>query len=235
MSLFNAIQNSSQPFVHKRLGRAIVGFATGGPVGAAAGFATGGGGGARPVLGGCPLPPGDLQFQIRRWQSGASRSPALRAELEACGVNLRGLVSSDRCPPLMRPHPVTGECTFFIGDRPGRDTRPLETGPGVPVGNAVMGRYGAALEPGSMIVDRAVCLRGMHLADDGLCYNKGAITNKQRAWPRGRKPLLTGGEMRAISVASTAAKRLTRTAVRLQEIGLIKKPVTRKPPKKKAC
>jgi len=38
--------------------------------------------------------------------------------------------------------------------------------------------------------------------------------------------------MRAISVASRAAGKLTRTAVRLQEIGLIKKPIVRKKLKK---
>jgi len=97
----------------------------------------------------------------------------------------------------------------------------------------VMGRYGAALQPGSKIIDRAVCLRGMVVADDGLCYNRSQIKNSERMWPRGRRPLLTGGDMRAISIASRAADRLTRTAVRLQDIGLIKKPVARKRPKKK--
>jgi len=139
---------------------------------------------------------------------------------------------SDRCIWPTRPDPVTGECKVFVGDRPGRDTRPLETGPGVAVGEAVMGRYGAALEPGSRIIDRAICLRGMQLGNDGLCYNRGQIKNSERMWPRGRRPLLTGGEMRAISIASRAAGRLTRTAVRLHEIGLIKKPVARKPRKK---
>jgi len=92
-----------------------------------------------------------------------------------------------------------------------------------PVGDAVMGRYGAALEPGIMVIDRSVCLRGMQLGDDGLCYNKGQITNKQRMWPRGRKPLLTGGEMRAIGIASRAGKRVDATAKRLRELGMMKK------------
>ena len=83
------------------------------------------------------------------------------------------------------------------------------------VGEATMGRYGAALIPGSQIVDRATCLRGMQLGNDGLCYNKGQITNKQRMWPAGRKPLLTGGEMNAIRIASRATGRVARTAARL--------------------
>ena len=83
------------------------------------------------------------------------------------------------------------------------------------VGEATMGRYGAALIPGSQIVDRAVCLRGMQLGNDGLCYNKGQITNSQRMWPAGRKPLLTGGEMNAIRIADRARTRVARTAARL--------------------
>jgi len=96
------------------------------------------------------------------------------------------------------------------------------------VGVAVMGRYGAGVQPGSMIVDRAICGRGMQLGNDGVCYNKGQISNKQRQWPKGRKPLLTGGEMNAIRIAATAGRRLTAATKRLQTIGLMKKPLTRR-------
>ncbi len=85
-----------------------------------------------------------------------------------------------------------------------------------------MGRYGAALEPGVMMIERSVCLRGMTLGDDGLCYNKGAITNKQRQWPRGRRPLLTGGDMRAIGIAARAGSKLDRTTKRLRSLGMMK-------------
>jgi len=98
------------------------------------------------------------------------------------------------------------------------------------VGEAVMGRYGAALQPGSKIIDRAICLRGMQLGDDGLCYNKGNITNKQRMWPAGRKPLLSGGDMRAIGVAARAGRRLEGATKRLQRLGMMKKPARRAPP-----
>ncbi len=90
-----------------------------------------------------------------------------------------------------------------------------------------MGRYGAGMVPGSMIIDRAVCLPGMQLGNDGICYNKGQITNKQRQWPKGRKPLLTGGELNAIRIAATAGRRLTAATKRLQTIGLMKKPTRR--------
>ena len=95
-------------------------------------------------------------------------------------------------------------------------------------GQAVMGRYGAGMVAGSRIVDRAVCLRGMQLGNDGLCYDKRNITNKQRMWPAGRKPLLTGGQMNAISIAARAAKRLEVTTKRLQRMGMMKKPATRR-------
>ncbi len=87
-----------------------------------------------------------------------------------------------------------------------------------------MGRYGAALVPGSRIIDRAECIRGMVVGDDGLCYNKSQIKNSERMWPKGRRPLLTGGDMAAISKAARAAGRLERTTKRLQKIGLMKKP-----------
>lgn len=98
------------------------------------------------------------------------------------------------------------------------------------MGEAIAGKYGAAFVPGSQIVDRAVCMRGQTLGDDGLCYNRGQITNKQRMWPAGRKPLLTGGEMRAISTAARAARRLEGTTKRLQRLGMMKKPAARRLP-----
>jgi len=116
--------------------------------------------------------------------------------------------------------PETGDC--ILGERKGRDL------PGDrPIGEAVMGQYGAGLVPGSMPVDRAVCLRGMQLGNDGVCYNKGQISNKQRMWPAGRKPLLTGGDMRAISIASRAGKRMDVATARLQKMGMMKKPASR--------
>jgi len=96
------------------------------------------------------------------------------------------------------------------------------------VGEAVMGRYGAGIAPGNRVINRAVCLRGMQLGNDGVCYNKSQITNKERMWPAGRKPLLTGGDMRCISTAARAAGRLERTTKRLQKIGIMKKAAPRR-------
>jgi len=103
-----------------------------------------------------------------------------------------------------------------IGDVPGTVT--------TPIGDPVMGRYGAGEIPGSMIIDRAVCRSGMQLGDDGVCYNKAQISNKQRMWPAGRKPLLSGGDMRAIGIAARAGRRLEGATKRLQRLGMMKKP-----------
>jgi len=137
------------------------------------------------------------------------------------------------CRPPARINPRTGICETPVEGVKGRVQRALPGGRSGfevatgPVGEAVMGRFGAGLVPGSMMIDRAVCLRGMTLGVDGLCYNKGQITNKQRMWPRGRRPLLTGGDMRAIGVASRAAGKLERTTKRLQRMGMMKKPASR--------
>lgn len=123
-------------------------------------------------------------------------------------------------------------CDFpNVRDSQGRCRAPTSGefgGPQFDPGVAVMGQYGAGQEPGSMIIDRAVCRRGMQLANDGLCYNKSQISNKQRMWPAGRKPLLTGGDMRAISTAARAGKRLEGATKRLQRMGMMKKPTTRR-------
>ena len=125
----------------------------------------------------------------------------------------------------------SGPCDFpMVLDDQGRCRTPTSGefgGEQFGVGAAVMGRYGAALEPGSQIVDRAICLKGMQLGDDGLCYNKSQITNKQRMWPAGRKPLLSGGDMRAISIAARAGRRMELATKRLQRLGMMKKPARR--------
>ena len=119
-------------------------------------------------------------------------------------------------PPLIR-NPETGNCIAPTSPRGAELFR----------GEPTLGQYGAALIPGSQIVDRAVCPRGTQLGNDGLCYNKSAITNKQRMWPAGRKPLLSGGDMRAISVAARAGRRMELATKRLQRLGMMRKPTRR--------
>jgi len=120
-------------------------------------------------------------------------------------------------PPIRGFGPKTGDCPEpLILSPQGNCIAPTSPrGAELFFGEATMGRYGAALIPGSQIIDRATCPRGAQLGNDGLCYNKGQITNKQRMWPAGAKPLLTGGQMNAIRIADRARTRVARTAVRL--------------------
>lgn len=94
--------------------------------------------------------------------------------------------------------------------------------PGSPaggMGEPVMGQFGAALEPFFFTINQRRCLPGMILGKDKLCYNRGAISNKERLWPKGAAPLLTGGEMSAIRKAATAAGKFQRAGKRLETVG----------------
>lgn len=197
--------------VHKRLIGAIGGFLTGGPAGAIGGFLRTPSGQIKTINGRCP--PG---FSARSDNSGICD----RTDPKASALSSKFHGDTGCIIPGQRRDPRTGECAFFLGEQTGRDPSG--------VGEAVMGQYGAGLMPGNMVIDRAVCLRGMQLGNDGLCYNKGQITNRQRMWPAGRRPLLTGGDMRAISTAARAGKRLEGATKRLQKLGLMRKPAPRR-------
>ena len=238
MSYLETSDHFALNFVHKRLLGAAKSFVTSGfnPLAAAGGFLQ------------RPSPAVTVAQQVRRpaprtltarpsassaagkemGRSAKFGPEAVPATRKITGTTVAQSLSfgGDCVIPGQRIDPVTGKCDFFLGTQKGRD--PVNGFDGG-MGEAVMGRYGAAVVPGSRMIDRAVCARGMQLADDGLCYNKGNISNKQRMWPAGRKPLLTGGEMRAITVAATAGRRLERASKRLQKIGLMKKP----PPRRK--
>jgi len=99
---------------------------------------------------------------------------------------------------------------------------------GAPGGRAEAGRFGGGFTPDLRTMNVRSCGRGFVLASDGLCYHKRSLPNRDRAWPRGRRPLLTGGEMRAISKAAAAAGKLQRTTKRLQKIGMLPKPSSRR-------
>lgn len=135
-------------------------------------------------------------------------------------LQFKGAAPGDGCFPGFRRPPGGGRCTLFLGDRPGPDGD-------LALGEPVMGQYGAGVVPGNRIVDRAVCGRGMQLGNDGVCYNKSQISNKQRMWPAERRPLLTGGDLNAIAIATRSAKRLESATKRLQKMGMMKKPTRR--------
>lgn len=87
-------------------------------------------------------------------------------------------------------------------------------------GQAVMGRFGPAAVAEDEIRSVAVCPTGMVLGKDGLCYDH--LPNRDRLYPRGRRPLLTGGDMRAISRARRAGNRLATAKSDLIAIGMLK-------------
>lgn len=93
--------------------------------------------------------------------------------------------------------------------------------PPVPGRPGLVGQMGA-WEPQVMTQTTRRCGPGAVLGMDGLCYDRRAISNRQRMWPKGRKPLLTGGEMAAISKAARAARRVNSTRKRLKKLGMLK-------------
>jgi len=98
-------------------------------------------------------------------------------------------------------------------------------------GDATVGQFGVGLVPAEVAISRSVCPTGMQLGKDGLCYNRGVLTNRQRLWPKARAPLLTGGERNAITKAAAAGRKLERASKQLQRIGLMKKPSRRSLPR----
>ena len=220
-------------FVHKRIigaiGGGIKGFLGGGPLGglkgAAGGFLGGGQGGT--------MVPERIPIQQVRLPIPDPRRFVPPAQLGGGGGCPPGFVfQNGRCLATVRaPTPGFG----------GRVQRLLPGGatgfePDVTVqpvgaqdfGEATMGRFGAGLEPAVRSTSTRICPRGSILAVDGLCYNRRDLRNSERAWPRGRRPLLTGGEMRCITVAASAAKKLQTKQKQLMALGLLKRPAPRR-------
>jgi len=123
------------------------------------------------------------------------------------------------CPPRLRRNDQ-GLCVF-----PGSPFGAQEFG-----GDVIAGQYGAGFVAGSRIVDVAQCPRGTVLGKDGICYAN--LANKNRLYPRGRRPLLTGGDMKAIGRARTAGNRLANAKSDLIAIGMLKAAGPRKRRKK---
>jgi len=227
--------NDRRGFIHKRLLGGFKGLLTGGPLGAASGFLK------KPARN--VVPRTTTARPTAAGQEGKALGKALKfggEELFTTTTRPSSFGGGGRggpCPPGTVPDPKgRGFCIAPcspVGRSAGLCDEPTTTTAGrngrFPAGDAVMGQFGAALEPSVMMVERRVCRPGMQLGMDGLCYNKGAITNKQREWPRGRRPLLTGGDMRAIGVAARAGAKLDRTTKRLRGLGMMKKlPASRK-------
>jgi len=142
------------------------------------------------------------------------------------------------CPPGFSPGPGGG-CTpdrlsvaggpgvaVSIPGSPGLTT-PAEVSIGG-TGEAVMGRFGAAITPMVDQLIRLDCPRGMVLGEDDLCYNRRDLRKDERKWPPGRRPLLTGGDLNAISKAHRAATRFKTQQKRLMDLGMLPRPKTSK-------
>jgi len=227
--------NDERHFIHGRIIGGISGFASGGVGGAIAGFAGAGRPGATspflPLTGSGGTSSGTIAARAESQLLASFGLPPKGGEsfgtyfrnlgvtkliqsqiLSALGVAPSG--NGNGCEPPLVPSGVQGVCKF-----PG--------GPSFGQGELVKGRYGPAEEPFFETRNIRSCLAGFVLGDDKLCYKKGTITNKQRLWPKGTAPLLTGGQMKAIRVAASAGAKLERTTKRLQKIGLMKKPAPR--------
>lgn len=87
-----------------------------------------------------------------------------------------------------------------------------QTGTGVDVyGAAVMGAFGRpALQPYVYSQPVRRCPPGLVLGKDGLCYDK--IANKDRMWPRGPRPFMTGADMKALRRAASLKNRVKKLA-----------------------
>jgi len=159
-------------------------------------------------------------FNQQRARAGAPQVPGIPFGLQMLqgSGQLSSGGSAGPCPPPTVWDPNGGFCVA--------PTSPL--GADRLGGGAIMGRFGAAVIPGSRISDIAVCPSGMALGKDGLCYDH--LPNRDRKYPKPRRPLLTGGEMRAISVASRAATKVKSNNKRLLKLGLLPKPARRSAP-----
>jgi len=104
---------------------------------------------------------------------------------------------------------------------------PVGTSPtlGIPY-ETVEGRYGPAQVPISVARERRECEAGMVLGKDGLCYDR--LPNRERLYPRGRRPLLTGGDMRCISKAAAAGRKMARVRSDLVAVGMLKAPARKR-------
>jgi len=226
----NGRPGDERRFLHKRIfggiKGAVRGLLSGGPVSAVAGglggFARGGAralalvpcpaGFTTDASGRCVQVPAPVTQLLPSTPSLPDILPPFISDIFPTRGATNGLPAGS-CEPGLVWDAAGGFCTFPGGPRF--------------TGEAQMGQFGAGLVPAFESVNVRKCPRGAVLAVDGLCYNKSAIRNSDRMWPRGRRPLLTGGEMRCISVASAAARKFGRKQKQLQEMGMLPKPARR--------
>lgn len=118
-------------------------------------------------------------------------------------------------PPWFR-NPITGACE--LGAAPG-GVGPFGGDP-VPHG----GLHALTVPHTDTVPERREvtvrrCQKGSVLGKDGWCHPKGTISNKQREYPRPRRPLGTSGDLAAVSKAARFGKRLNLQEKRLRRLG----------------
>ncbi len=194
-------------FVHRRIIKAAVGFATGGPTGAISGFITGGGGGQKKTR---ALP---LVAAIDTSRPHTHPATSIRGPLvhPAHGTPASSLVpQGSACVFPTKRDPITGKCRMYLGDVPGRDPGEGMTRGGEPVnvlaegGDPIMGGFGLpAMTP--QVVGRVVrlCGPGMVLGRDELCYPKSVLQRRSslRKWRLPARPVFSAADSKTINKA----------------------------------
>jgi len=84
-------------------------------------------------------------------------------------------------------------------------------------GVPVMGLYGEGRVPRREDIMTLQCPPNYKLGKDEICYLK--ISNSNRKWPRGARPLGTPGEMAALAKAASFGRRYNSAGKRLKKIG----------------
>jgi hypothetical protein len=127
------------------------------------------------------------------------------------------VAESSPCPSGTFRNPIGGRCikidpgAILPGGAPFISTTQAQ-------GQPVLGHYGVAMTPSAVERVKLRCPRGMVLGLDNMCYNKRNLRADERKWRPGRRPLLTGGEMNAITVAARAAGKLERSKKRIRKV-----------------
>jgi len=105
-----------------------------------------------------------------------------------------------------RVDPLTGKCSLFIGEVLGPD----------PNGDGRHAHGDTVPERKEVSVRR--CRKGSVLGKDGWCHPKGSIVNKEREYPRKRKPLGTTGDLNAVTKAKAFSTRLVNNQKSLKKL-----------------
>lgn len=127
--------------------------------------------------------------------------------------------SQGRCiPPFRRDQ--FGNCSVFAGKQKGPDDVSTGGTDMVVFSDAVTGAFGMpAIRPVNIPQNHLTCPKGMVLGEDDLCYPRQVLRrdSRFRKWKPGTRPVLTGGEVRAIA---TARRAITRGRERMSSLGV---------------